>query len=84
MEIDSEANAARIRRIEDAKVAAETARTDIYRTLPSSVILGLAARELAQNLDQIDHLSITPDLIGPLLSHVRQWQAEAKQHGQDA
>ena len=36
----------------------------IYGALPSSVLVGLAARELAGKLNTIEHLNITPELLG--------------------
>lgn len=40
----------------------------IYQGLPPHVLLGLAARELAGNLPEVQHLTITPDLLGPALA----------------
>ena len=76
--IDAEAKATRggiaavaraegIRLVEGAQVEAEKARVDIYRDLPTHVVVGLAAREFAAKLQSIDHLNITPDLLGPLM-----------------
>lgn len=65
--IAADAEAERIRVIEEAKAEAERARVAVYSDLPSGVLLGLAAREFAQNLTSIDHLNITPDLIATLL-----------------
>jgi hypothetical protein len=42
----------------------------IYRDLPASVLVGLAARELAGKLETIEHLNLTPDVLSPLLSHL--------------
>ncbi len=66
--VAAEAESARIELVERATVTAEQARIDIYRDLPAPVLLGLAARALAENLDHIDHLNISPDLIGPVLT----------------
>jgi hypothetical protein len=40
---------------------------DIYRELPPAVTLGLAARELAGKLQKIEHLNVSPELLGPSL-----------------
>jgi len=66
------ARAAGIREIEKARVDADAQRMDIYRNLPSQVMLGLAARELAGNLRNIDHLNLGGDGFGPLLVNLIQ------------
>jgi hypothetical protein len=48
---------------------------DIYRALPPAALLGLAARELAGKLQTIEHLNLSPDLIGSLLERVLGAQA---------
>ncbi len=57
-----------IRIVEEARVQAESNRIDIYRDLPSSVLVGLAARDLADNLPPIEHLVVSPELLGPALT----------------
>lgn len=69
--VTSEAEAAALRALEQAKAEAERAHVDIYRDLPSDVLLGLAARELAANLPEIGSLTVTPDLITQALNHFR-------------
>jgi len=66
----TEAEADGIRAVESAKVEAEEARMAIYRELPTQVMVGLAAQELASNLTRIDHLNLGPDALGPLLTHL--------------
>ena len=56
-----------IRLVETAKLESERERMEIYADLPPSVMLGLAARELAGKLERIDHLNLSPDLLGPSL-----------------
>lgn len=80
--IDSAAKADAIRKVEGAGVEAERARIDIYRDLPTSVLLGLAARELATKLQKIEHLNVSPDLLGTQLSDLL--EAGAKRLGQPA
>ncbi|MFO0760379.1 MAG: SPFH domain-containing protein [Byssovorax sp.] len=65
--IQAEAQAGNIKVIEEAKVSAERERMAIYRDLPQSAMMGLAARDLANNLKRIEHLSIGSDLLGPVL-----------------
>ncbi len=68
--IDASAQGEQITVVESAQVGAERERMAIYRDLPAPVMLGLAARELATHLEHIDHLSITPELFGPLLTQL--------------
>ncbi|MCC6557960.1 MAG: band 7 protein [Polyangiaceae bacterium] len=65
--IEGEAAAERVRLVEGAQVEVERARMDVYREAPPSVLLGLAAQELAGKLQRIDHLNIGPDALGPML-----------------
>ncbi len=65
--LTADAKAGSIRAIEKARVDAEKDRMEIYRNLPSRVMLGLAARDLAGNLKRIDHLSLSPETMAPLL-----------------
>jgi hypothetical protein len=39
----------------------------VYRDIPRDVLMGLAMREFAGKLDTIEHLSITPEMLTPLL-----------------
>lgn len=56
-----------IRLVERAKVEAERASIDIYRDLPQEVLMGLAARTFAENVPAIEHLNLSPDVLGPAL-----------------
>ena len=64
------AEAEAIAMLETARVDAEEARIGIYKSLPQGVILGLAAKELAAKLERIEHLNISPDMLGPLLQRL--------------
>lgn len=68
--LEAEAAAHRIQVVEGARVEATRAEIAIYRELSSSVMLGLAAREFAAKLRSIEHLNITPELLGPLLTNL--------------
>ena len=70
--IEAEGKAESLRLVEQAKVEAERARMDIHRELPAQVIFGLAAQELASKLKRIDHLNLSPDAFGPLLTSLVQ------------
>lgn len=65
--ISADAEADRIRVIEQARADMEKSRVDIYSDLPAGVMLGLAAREFAGNVKGIEHLNVTPDLLSALL-----------------
>lgn len=67
--VAADATAARLRVVGQATADAERARIDAYRDLPQSVMLGLAAQELAKKL-HVEHLAITPELIGPALTRL--------------
>ena len=73
--VNAEAQADSIRVLEDAKVNAEKERMDIYRDLPPAALMGLAARELAGKLQTIEHLNLSPDMLGSLLERVLGAQA---------
>ncbi|MDJ0974957.1 MAG: SPFH domain-containing protein [Planctomycetota bacterium] len=66
--MQSSAKADSIRAIEEARVTAESERMAIYRELPSHVLMGMAAQEFAAKLRTIEHLSVTPEMLGPMLS----------------
>lgn len=65
--VGSEAEAGRVRVVEGAKVEAERARMETLQKVSPAVLAALAARELAGKLQRIEHLNVTPDLLGPLL-----------------
>lgn len=56
--------------VETARNEAERAKIDIYRDLPPHVLAGLAAQQLAAHLPNIEHLTLSPDLIGPALARL--------------
>lgn len=61
------ADADGIRLVEAARNDAEAARLEMHRSLPTAVVLGMAARELASKLEHIDHLNFSPDGLRSLL-----------------
>ena len=65
--LGAEAKADGIRVVEAATNEAEAARIEIYEDLAPTVLLGLAAQELAGKLERIDHLNVSPDGFGALL-----------------
>ncbi len=78
---ESVAEAGAIKVTEEARVTAERDRMEIYRHLPPAALMGLAARELAGNLPSIQHLSLAPDAIGPMLTRLLQSGADRLEGG---
>lgn len=70
--IEARAEADAFTAVETARVNAERERMTIYRDMPSQVMLGLAAQQLAGKLDKIEHLNVSPELLGPLLQRLIQ------------
>ena len=70
--IGATAQAGSIEVVELAKVKAEKDRMEIYRDFPTERLLGLAAQRLAGKLQKIEHLNLTPDLMGGLLTNLVQ------------
>ena len=57
---------------------------DIYRDLPRDILMALAAREFAGKLTSIEHLSVTPDLLGSLLGDLARAGAKRLEHDAQA
>jgi hypothetical protein len=53
-----------------AEGEAEVARLAAYRDLPKAILLGLAVKELAANLPNINSLVLAPDLLAPVLARL--------------
>lgn len=66
----AEAKAEATRLIGAAEGEADAARLAAYRDLSEATLLGLACKELAANLPNIEHLVLTPDLLAPVLSRL--------------
>jgi hypothetical protein len=66
--ITAEAEAESIRAVESARLDGERGRMDVYKDLPASVMMGLAAQELAGKLQRIDHLNLSSEMFGPMLA----------------
>jgi hypothetical protein len=56
--------------VQGARLRVERERAEIQGAMPPAVLLALALRELAGQLGQIEHLTITPDLVAPLLERL--------------
>jgi regulator of protease activity HflC (stomatin/prohibitin superfamily) len=57
-----------VKELETVKIEAERSRAEIQAQLGAQVLLALAARELAGQLGKIEHLTLTPELLTPLLA----------------
>jgi regulator of protease activity HflC (stomatin/prohibitin superfamily) len=66
----AEAEAASTRVVGAAEAEAEAARLAAYDGVDEATLLGLAAREMAGNLPRINNLTLTPDLLTPILARL--------------
>lgn len=66
----AQARALGTRAVGEAEAAAEAAKLGAYRELPEAILFGLAIKELAANLPQINSLVLTPDLLAPVLARL--------------
>ncbi|MBI3965041.1 MAG: band 7 protein [Chloroflexi bacterium] len=55
------------RRLAEADAEAESRRVELWRNAPARVILGLAAQQAAGKIEKIQHLNLSPDLLGAAL-----------------
>ncbi len=62
--------AATIDEVEGAQLRIDAERARIDAAMGADVLLALAARELAGQLGQIEHLTITPDMLTPVLARL--------------
>jgi regulator of protease activity HflC (stomatin/prohibitin superfamily) len=68
----ADATADTTRLVGRAEADAEGAKLEAYRQVENAVLLGLAIKELAANLPNITNLTITPDLLAPVLARLAQ------------
>jgi regulator of protease activity HflC (stomatin/prohibitin superfamily) len=68
--IADDAKAEGIRKLAEAEAAGEKARLDAYKEIPQNTLFALAAKELAGNLPEIGSITITPDMIQPILQRL--------------
>ena len=69
-QILAEREAETIDRVEGARVRAERERAEIQAAVPPTVLLAVALRELAGEIGNVEHLTITPELLTPLIERV--------------
>lgn len=68
--IAADAEAARIRAVEQAAADMERARMETVGQLDPLHLFALAARDFAGKVDKIDALTVTPDMLGGLLRQI--------------
>lgn len=68
--IEASAEAERVRGLGEAQAARDAAAMEVVRDVDPSLLHALALRDAAQNLPDLDALTITPDLIGGALAHL--------------
>jgi regulator of protease activity HflC (stomatin/prohibitin superfamily) len=68
--VEASAQADGVRLIGEAEGETERARLAAYGELPPPILLGLALKELAANLPEIERLTLAPDVLGEVLAHV--------------
>ena len=79
MKIRADAEADRIRVVDQARADMEGARIEVYKGLPPAVLFAMAAQEFAGKLERIDNLTVTPDMLTGLM---RQFQGQLAVSGQ--
>lgn len=62
--------AATIDAVQGAQLRIDEARARIDAAMPADILLALAVRELAGQLGQIEHLTVTPDMLTPVLTRL--------------
>jgi regulator of protease activity HflC (stomatin/prohibitin superfamily) len=82
--ISAAADAEAIKAVEGQRVALEVERLAAYQDLPAAVLMGLAAREFAGKIETIEHLNLTPDLLGNLLADLARAGTRRLESGTEA
>jgi len=68
--LEGQAEAESLQAVEGTRVELEQRRMEVFKGMPPAVIFGLGFKELAGKLHTIEHLNLTPDLIGPMLANL--------------
>jgi regulator of protease activity HflC (stomatin/prohibitin superfamily) len=68
--VEAAAQADRVRLVGEAEAKAERARLAAYGNLQPPILLGLALKELAANLPEIERLTLAPDVLGEALAQI--------------
>ena len=73
--IGAEAEAKRIRAVEQAAADMEMARMSAFADVPSTVLFALAAQEFAGKLEKIDSLNVSPDMLAGIVQQAKMLMA---------
>jgi regulator of protease activity HflC (stomatin/prohibitin superfamily) len=76
-ELDATREAATIEAVQTAKLRAEAERARIQSSIPAPTLLGLGLQRLASQIGNVEHLTITPDIVTGLIAQVSQNGAKA-------
>lgn len=68
--IQAEAEVEAKRKLLEVETDAEARRVDLWKKAPPAVIFGLAAQRFAEKVETIQHLNLTPDLLGSTLQQL--------------
>ena len=71
MKVATEADADRIRAIEQARADMEKERMAVYQGLPPAIVFALAAQEFAGKLQNVESVTITPDMLSSVIGQVQ-------------
>lgn len=66
--VRSAAEAEAERALSEAKAEGEAHHVAVWKDAPSKILLGLALREFAGSIDKIQHLNVSPSLLGDALT----------------
>jgi regulator of protease activity HflC (stomatin/prohibitin superfamily) len=70
MQMMADAEAETKRKLLDVEVEAEARKVEVWKAAPPAVTFGLAAQRFADKVDVIEHLNLTPDLLGDALKRL--------------
>lgn len=73
--VRAEAQAACTRMLSEADLEREARRLQLYENAPAKVLLAMPLQQLAEKLQTIQHLNITPDILGDALRQFLRDQA---------
>ncbi|MBO6891715.1 MAG: hypothetical protein JJ866_07235 [Roseibium sp.] len=82
LKIDADAEAGRIRTIDQARADMEKERMAVYADLPPMVMFAMAAQEFAGKLQSIDNLTVTPDMLSNVIGQVQSAMKGTPMHGE--
>ena len=73
--LGAEAEAKRIRAVEQAEADMKKARMDAISDVPPAVLFAMAAQEFAAKVERIDSLNVSPDMLTSLAQQAKQFMA---------